>query len=75
MGGSDEADTKESGGLPALGPALLSRIDCKQTIERHFQDIAAEATWDFGFQQFLEHAHEWQRAMQGARAVLQTFLE
>ena len=73
MGGGDEADTKESNGLPALGPALLSRIDCKLSVETLFAEIENEASWDVTFEVFLEHAHEWQRAMDGARAVLQTF--
>lgn len=73
MGGGDAADTRESAGLPALGPALLSRIDCKLTIETLFEEIQSAASWDVTFEVFLEHAHEWQKAMAGAKAVLQTF--
>ena len=73
MGGGNDADTKESEGLPALGPALLSRIDCQLSIETIFIAISDVAAWDISFDVFLGQAHEWQKAMHDAKAVLHTF--
>ena len=70
--GGDKSE-KESDGLPALGPALLSRIDCSTTLEDHFEAIVAKASWLVTWDLFIQHAREWQQAMNGANAILHTY--
>ena len=68
-------DVEARGGLPALGPAILSRTNCRRTLEEIFLLVAEAAEWHVTWDEFLEHAWAWQQSLESGRAVLHVIRE
>ena len=69
IGGGENDNVVGDFTLPALGPSILLLFNCKRTLKEIYNMVKEQASWEFEWFTFLEHAEAWRKSLAKGRAI------